>query len=95
MRTAFGVSEELLEPLRHPPGIDDLEQFLFAVLQGLRGPPRLLFATPLFALSLPALAFELRLPLSFLRESCDFHCGLLQIPDNGRDAARKTSGRRF
>lgn len=93
MRAAFGVGEERIESLRLRPGIDDLEQVLFAVLQGLGSPPCFLFAAPLLALSLPTLAFDLRLALSFLDESRDLDRSLLQLADNDRDPARKVSGR--
>ncbi|MFL7791168.1 MAG: hypothetical protein AB8I69_03430 [Anaerolineae bacterium] len=64
------------------PGIDDLEEFLFAVLQCLGGPPRLLFATPLFVLRLLALAFEFRLALLLCDTPCDFEGSFLLLPDD-------------
>jgi hypothetical protein len=62
---AFGVGEEILTSFRRP-GIDDLVQLLFAVLEGLRGQLRRLFEAPMFLLSLSALAFDLCLAVSLL-----------------------------
>ncbi|HEY5646946.1 MAG TPA: hypothetical protein VIS76_13430 [Pseudomonadales bacterium] len=81
---AISVREELLESLGF---------FLFAVLQRLRGLPRLLFATPALILSFPAFSFDLRLALPLLDEPRDFDRGLLQLPNNGWDPAGQVPGR--
>ena len=73
---AFGVRAEILESFRRRPGIDDLEQVLFAVLQRLGSPPGLLFAAPPFLLSPLTSTFDLRLLLSLLDEPRDFDRGI-------------------
>ena len=83
----FGIPEELFNPARRSPALDDLEEFLPALFARLGSSAYRFFPAPPFLSGLPLLALYFCLPFPFLDQPGDDPGRTLEHPDDRFDLA--------